>query len=144
MGARAIRLDALPIFELLLGARCCAAFSAFCTEQHGSNDGELCTGMQGTFTYLQHTQEMLPSMDKLAALLAACSFIPPARILLQDGRKLDLYLEAVPSSDGQPARLEGSAFLRTVPEADELKVQASVSGSLHQPPAEVEAFSCHA
>ena len=83
---------------------------------------------------------MLPSMDKLAAQLAASSFVPPARILLPEDKTLDIYLEAVPSEAGHPARLEGSGFLRTVPQQDELRVQARASPGRAMPRACRDAF----
>ena len=64
---------------------------------------------------------MLPSMDGLAQQLAACSFVPPARILLPEGRRLDLFMEST-QMEGCSS-LEGTGFLRAVPEQDELKVQ---------------------
>ena len=64
---------------------------------------------------------MLPSMDGLARQLASCSFVPPTRILLPEGKKLDIYMEAAAGSSSPP--LEGVGFLRTVPAQDELTVQ---------------------
>ena len=80
--------------------------------------------MQGSFKYLPHTADIHQSMHDLAAQLSACVFMQPVRIVLPEGQHLDISLEAdaAASADG-PTRLVGTAFLKALPEVEQVAAQ---------------------